>query len=445
MASLIVLLTLAAGVAGQPSPYSRLLITARGSNPGQSLLYGVDSRTGAVQTLFNEMQGTLVDIAMDHDNVGYTAVYEGLNETGLHFLRPQGQASTLVQTIRQTHTEASFRCVDIGVEEVWLIGTGESHGYGRIRSLVPGSQVFTDVESFEGLDVTEVVIEPKTGSFIFALNGAGGGVLCSFGMQNPAQSVTLASGLSSIVDLVADPHTDGLLVATQDNFFPLLFVDPTATSNAVKSFSLPPSVLPFGSLVDAVALDPRPDLNGDCALWILSSDQLRRVFWNVYSRTIQIPTLVTEYTLPFRSPTSMIFEGNREFLLSTQLSSLQILPRNATLRIRMGPQYANLNYAIAASFSMSPGIPISKSRLINLTPDPLFFLSLSGSAPNVFVGFSGDTGPTGEVTGKVAGAGRGNWSQALQGVPIYFAGVILDPAAPGNIRTVTNTVALVLF
>jgi hypothetical protein len=442
MASLIVLLTLAGGVAGQLSPYSRLLITARGSKAGQSLLYGVDSRTGAVQTLFNQMQGTLVDIAMDHDNIGYTAVYEGLNETGIHFLRPDGQATTLVQTLRQTHTEASFRCVDIGVEEVWLIGTGEAHGYGRIRSLVPGSQVFTDVVNFEGLDVTEVVIEQKTGSFIFALNGPGGGVLCSFA-QNPSESVILASGLSSIVDLVSDPHTDGLLVATQDNFYPLLFIDPAATSNAIKSFSLPPAVLPIGNLVDAVALDPRADTNGDCALWILSSDRLCRIYWNVYSQSIRIPAVIPVYPLPSRSPTSMIFEGDREFLLSTQLSSLRILPRDATLRIRMGPQYKNLAYAIAASFSMTPGIPISKSRLINLTPDPLLFLSLSGSAPAVFSGFSGVVGPKGEVTGKVKG--RADWSRALQGIPIYFAGVILDPAAPGGVRTVTNTVGLVLF
>jgi len=443
MASLIVLLlTLAAGVAGQVSPYSRLLITARGSTPGQSLVYGVDARSGVVQTLFNEQQGTFVDIAMDRDNVHYTVVYEGLHESGLHFLEPQGsQSATLVNTCRETNPDGFFRCADIGVEDVWLIGTGEAEGYGRIRSLIPGGQVFTDIANFQGLEVTEMVIERKTGNFVFALNGTAGGVLYSYSYAIPSkrQSVTLASGLAPILDLVADPNTGGFLLATQSYTSPLLFVDSGAASNGVKSFSLPQSVLPLGNMVDALALDTRADGNGDCALWILSADDLHRITWNVFSRTIRIPSPVPTYKLPSRNPTAMIFEGDREFLLSTQIE----MPRHAALTMRLGPRYADLQYVIAASFSMSPGIPVSDSRMINLTPGPLFILSLMGDVPGVFDDLTGKTGPTGEATGKVKG--DENLSQALHGVPIYFAGVVIDPAVPGKIRTITNTVGLILF
>ena len=56
---------------------------------------------------------------------------------------------------------------------------------------------------------------------------------------------------------------------------------------------------------------------------------------------------------------------------------------------------------------------------------------------------NGDKIPGGEVTGKVIA--RREWMSFLSGVTLYFAGVVVDPALPARVRTVTNTVALTLF
>jgi len=441
--SWVIACNLVALVSAQNFPGTRLLITALGSNPSQyqSFLYSVDPGTGATTTLYDDISGNFLNICMDRDNVGFSVVYKGRVETGIHFLTPGGAVASIVDTVRILNPDGNFLCANLSSEDAWIVGTEASHGHGRLRIMVPLYRIFHDMVSFPGYEVADLVVERKTAKFILGLNGKSGVVL-SFNPYTLSQT-TLASGLGRITDLIQEPASGGFLVSTQDKTAPLLYVSGSSRNNSiVKTFHFPRSIYPQGTSVDALALDVGVEIGESCGydLWALVGNQLYALCWDRKSQEIIFPSPLTCYTLPVMNTTEMIFQGNRNYLLTTQ--------KNAgcpevTLRIRLGPQYANQDYYIGASLAMTPGIVIAGNRMINLAPGPLFWMSLSGQLPLVFDEFSGSTGPGGEVTGKVVG--KKEWRSSLTGVTIYFAGVIIDPSLPGRIRTVTNTVGLTLF
>ncbi|MBN2490194.1 MAG: hypothetical protein JXQ29_05040 [Planctomycetes bacterium] len=90
-------------------------------------------------------------------------------------------------------------------------------------------------------------------------------------------------------------------------------------------------------------------------------------------------------------------------------------------------------YWMAASLATAPGIALPDSRAIPLHPDALFFLSLSGLT-NLFVDFKGSLDATGFATAKV------NILDApvVLGLTIHTALVVLDPATPTGIGTLSN-------
>ena len=434
-----------AGAATQSTPFSRLLITDGGLGNGQSLLYGVDTGNGRVSTLFNGPQGTLLNLTMDLDNVGIAVAYQGRDETGIHFFRQQG-ASGLAITKTERHRKfgQSFLSVNLTSEACWIVGSNQNVGYGRLRVLVPGYELFYEIEKFQNQNVSELVVERKTAKFILALNGAGGGVVYSYSPYNQSRRSTLASGLGTITDLFQDPGSDGFLVASRNPMAPIYYVgDKPEGQNVIKSFSFPVSQFPSGVAVDAMAIDAWGDDNENYVLWVVALNRLYRLKWNSDLQTIVFPPGMPYVALPVTNPTGMIFEGDRDYLLTAARSTNIQNDPLATLNLRLGPQYSHMDYYIAASLSMSPGIPVNKNRMINLAPDPLYHLSLSGLLPMVFEEFRGDTGPDGEVTGKLIA--RKEWKDLLKGLTVFVAGVVIDPAVPSRIRTVTNTVGLTLF
>ena len=438
--SLFIILCLVSSARGQTPTDSRLLVTALGSSPYQSLLFSVETWNGAVNTLFNDQQGNFLGLSMDCDNVGYTVTYEGKSVTGLHFLSQTGVATTIVRTERQINPEARFNCVNFNSEEVWVVGTGIAKGAGRIRTLIPGDGGFHDLDNFPGYEVSCLLVERTQAKIIMALNGQDG-IVCLYDSFTSLSKNILASGLGRITDLIQDPDSGGYLVSTRDKKAPLLYVDAQSRDSMVKTFTFPTSLYPTGASVDALALDTRNEVGGKRNLWVLVSDRLYCLAWRADTKNIVFPSPMTRYTLPTRQPTAMILEGDRDFLL-TSIKPNKKKPE-AVLRLRLGPLFANQTYFLGASLAMQPGIPLARNRMINLAPCPLFFLSLNGQLPMVFEEFTGSTGPDGEVTGKITGPSE--WQIPLKGIPIYIAGIVIDPALPSKVRTVTNTVGLTLF
>ncbi|MEM7201594.1 MAG: hypothetical protein AAF628_15095 [Planctomycetota bacterium] len=85
-------------------------------------------------------------------------------------------------------------------------------------------------------------------------------------------------------------------------------------------------------------------------------------------------------------------------------------------------------YANALALSTAPGLPLPDGRTIQLTPDPLFFASLS---PNpAFQGFLGSLDATGSANLTLALPAL----PVLQGLTLHSAALTVDLAHPGLIR-----------
>ena len=94
-------------------------------------------------------------------------------------------------------------------------------------------------------------------------------------------------------------------------------------------------------------------------------------------------------------------------------------------------------YVMAASFSTRPGIKLG-TRVIPLAADALF--GASQSLPAVFQGFQGYLNAQGRAVGVIQVPAL----PALKGLSVYVAGVILDPASPFGVGTVTNAAHVML-
>jgi DNA-binding beta-propeller fold protein YncE len=101
------------------------------------------------------------------------------------------------------------------------------------------------------------------------------------------------------------------------------------------------------------------------------------------------------------------------------------------------PPNAGKAYILAASFSSRPGFPLG-TRTVPLNLDNLF--TLSQLVPSIFQNFQGVLNANGQAVASLAIPGV----PALQGFSFVVAGVIVDPASPMGIGTVTNAEHIVL-
>lgn len=447
LASLLILAAVCGVISAQVTtptpPYTNLLITARGAAADQSLLYCVDTRNGMVQTLFNRNLGTLTDVTMDRDNTGLAVVFQGSQGSGVYFLERVGNTTTIHDACSLHATSPRLCSLELGSEDLWIAGTAMSLSFGRVGNLETASGCLIESENFPGFEVSKILIDRNEARVVLALNGKTGGAVYLHDSASVACSSTLTTLVGFITGLAQDPCSGGLLVATNNPNAPFCFLDSVCSPAQVTTFRFPPAVFPAGLAVDAIAFDARVSVNGIHLVWAVSGDRLFVLGWDSRKRTLIFPNPLLHYVLPFRNATAMSFEGDRDFLMTSTLPPRSNPMEGAMLHMRLGPAHAGHRYLIAASFGNQPPVPLPGNRWINLRSDPLLLLSASGQLPQVFEEFSGTTAPDGEVTGKV-NPGK-DWSTSLKGVTLYFAGVVLDSKSPGNIRTVTNSVGLMLF
>jgi hypothetical protein len=101
------------------------------------------------------------------------------------------------------------------------------------------------------------------------------------------------------------------------------------------------------------------------------------------------------------------------------------------------PNDAGKLFVLAASFSTQPGIPVG-ARAVPLVPDALF--AVSRTVPALFQGFTGVLNGRGQTTGRIAIPAL----SVLRGTVVYVAGVVVDPAAPLGIGTISNAERIVV-
>jgi len=91
-----------------------------------------------------------------------------------------------------------------------------------------------------------------------------------------------------------------------------------------------------------------------------------------------------------------------------------------------------------SSFGTGP-IPID-TRVLGLSPDALFSLSVTGLWPWIFTGYSGRVDPSGKALAVI----RIPSIPGLVGVLIHSAGVTLDPGAPSGVKAISNTLSFLI-
>ncbi len=97
------------------------------------------------------------------------------------------------------------------------------------------------------------------------------------------------------------------------------------------------------------------------------------------------------------------------------------------------PAAAGLSYQVALSFHTRPGILLPVYRELPLNPDWLFFLTVTTVSP-YFKDFAGTLDKSGQAKATFAIPG----DPSLRGINVFAAFAVLDPAAPGGIRTFSN-------
>jgi len=106
------------------------------------------------------------------------------------------------------------------------------------------------------------------------------------------------------------------------------------------------------------------------------------------------------------------------------------------------PEAPASNVILLASLTgLQPAQLIPDGRALHLAPDPLFFLTLAGSVPPFLTGNHGALNLIGEA---VAHLDLRSVDPRANGTRIWFAALVLDPAAPSGIRIMSDPVIFVV-
>ena len=116
------------------------------------------------------------------------------------------------------------------------------------------------------------------------------------------------------------------------------------------------------------------------------------------------------------------------------------LPRpGSTMSLSLTPlNDAGLTYQVGSSLGTGP-IPVDR-RQIKLSPDSLLQISVGGLWPTIFAGYRGVIDSQGQARAAIHIPGM----PALIGTHLHTAFVTLDPRAPSGIRSISDTVSLVI-
>jgi len=130
-------------------------------------------------------------------------------------------------------------------------------------------------------------------------------------------------------------------------------------------------------------------------------------------------------------------DGNAEVYFWTDALTRTGIPQTgATVSYHMNaPGHGGETYLMACSFFRTPGLPIPGAGIVPLTPDGLFYASIS--VPSIFQNFVGTLDANGKGTGKVAIPAI----PGLSGIPFHTSFVSVDSM---NTFTIYNPVKVTI-
>jgi hypothetical protein len=169
--------------------------------------------------------------------------------------------------------------------------------------------------------------------------------------------------------------------------------------------------------------------------------------WKVYLTTPSTPTTFSIYTAGLDANDGNGSSNDRTYTTSKELTpgtvnlSMTAVPQIGTVipLALDSPADAGKAYHMAASFG-NAGINYG-GKTIPLTEDPLYMLTFSNAAPQMFQNYVGYLNGSGKATASLAVPN----SSSLIGVTVYHAFLVIDGSQPYHLGTISNGLAVELF
>jgi hypothetical protein len=394
------------------NPYDYILSNFTGLF--QNSIVRVDRTNGVATTLFPFTMGTLESIAMDADNLSYLV----LDTVGTSFIRRVDLSGPSMTSVGPFDPSYDF-VVD---QDTSMVAATQLGDLKRITRQGAQSNVLLTNGFFRGLcidlDTGDYIVNDLFANAVLRVTRAG-------------VATTMRSGMIGLLDVAYDTGSGDFFVSRATGAVGFLH-------RLTRSGTLT-TIFSSGSL----AAEPR-------SLIVLPQGHPAGAGNLAVIDSLPIPVGVFIFT-PMGALTSTVIFGQNNSIVPSGIesnNSRMLAPRIGTAAPTPGAMYQiniqatsldfNRGYMLAASFTPRPGIPLPGGRTVPLVVDPLFIQSLVD--PFLFPGFQGALDGNGRA---LAGVNIPNIA-GLRGIRIFVAGIVIDAASPGGVRTVTNLLAFTI-
>jgi hypothetical protein len=130
-----------------------------------------------------------------------------------------------------------------------------------------------------------------------------------------------------------------------------------------------------------------------------------------------------------------------DFLRGRNLQSVRTERGLWEMRLSFPDAPASNFILLASLHGLQPAMLIPDGRALHLGPDPLFYLTLAGSLPPYITGNHGALNLLGEAEARLD---LRTVDPFANGTRIWFAALVLDPAAPSGIRVLSDPLVFVI-
>lgn len=378
-------LACAAGAPAQNALPGDLLVA---SSTGGATVMAVTPGANVARTLAS-MSPAIRGLVVGADNTNYFAA------SGLDVFRidPNGGVTTVVAGLSPG---IGVAFADLDENGDVIVGTGWASA-GSVFRVNPVAQTWTTIAR-TGIFANALCLDRDSGDIVVADNTSGSIFRID---RNTGQSNTVQTGLPTVYAMDYHPFNGEVLLTTSST---ILRLD---AFNALTTF------VSGAGLVKSLAVLA----NGDVIAGPHGTTMQR---YDAAGQNIGTPYNGANIT----KMDMAVADENHVWALNSAIAGTPL-----SISVRFARHPGKL-YIAAASFSRQPGIPID-SRTVPLTPDNLF--RLSQSVPALFQGFAGALDAQGR-------AGMNVLIPALpiQGLRMFLAAVVVDPAAPSGIAQISQ-------
>lgn len=255
--------------------------------------------------------------------------------------------------------------IDLGQDGAYVV----SSSLNQVRKVAPGGAITTFIASTSAT-LNGLAYDQETGDLMLGIFSAG--LLVRHDGVTGAALNTLATGLASVSGVDQSPSTGNFTIST--------------------------FTLPYGRTISRTGTTVATFSGSGFAQGVKVDDQTGNIYLANGNGTVSEHT-PGGTTVKTYGPFSGYNFTNIDVYGSRVVSGVGSAQPGSPYTVNFNfPGQGNSTYVAALSFTQRPGIPLSLSQTVNLTPDGLFFASLAGA---FVTGFQGTLNSAGNATGTI--------------------------------------------